>query len=632
MDEIYGILKLDSDLIANFALQGRLIENNIETDRILKRTVHTFKEIQEKVQPGADRLEIPQRTIDEVLDKVQADVKQGGASEWETRELRILSYYFQRLFKNQEAFIHAVKLIDSNWRDIFIGGLVFFLMETWNFAKPDLREMVSATLRKHLATYNGGIKRYLAFKEHADLFEPAGPSRLASLLHARNISLFEAPSLIGLRNTTFSKPYFSDVILCYLRKIAEPDMQLIRDILEKHPFQRTKKLVFANLILDAEQNNNAMRQELVAKTANSILGDLSLSSTWAPHTGATVEEIEKLDAAHHLVVGWYARKSIEAFFNVCVQDARRRVFWLKYTDYISDFRIVGSTTQRTALQSDGRVSTMLRTSFIETNSRTSSTAALVLYIDDKVFVEFSDTGSVYIYNTNRPIIKNLKGKRFMDSTADLKSPNIGMAVEQYSEGWYGAKSYSFNSEGRLTHQGEWETRLRRWFDHEMQLKPGQRRKFTIPTSPEPKPASIPHKTEPVASEPVRDIQPSVTNSHSLFPELEKERGIVPGSRIREVVATLASKKVFENSCRVVANDKGFYLQLMNSNRYYYLCSNSVKLLTGASIWLTKSGYANQFNVVIDYLGGNDSIGTLSKVEKDIIFKPLGGHNVYIHTA
>ena len=125
MDEIYGILKLDSDLIANFDLQGRLIENNIETDRILKRTVHAFKEIQEKVQPGADRLEIPQRTIDEVLDKVQADVKQGGASEWETRELRILSYYLQRLFKNQEAFIHAVKLIDSNWRDIFIGGLVF---------------------------------------------------------------------------------------------------------------------------------------------------------------------------------------------------------------------------------------------------------------------------------------------------------------------------------------------------------------------------------------------------------------------------------------------------------------------------------------------------------------------------
>ena len=73
-------------------------------------------------------------------------------------------------------------------------------------------------------------------------------------------------------------------------------------------------------------------------------------------------------------------------------------------------------------------------------------------------VEFSDTGALYVYNQGHNQVKFLRnGVRFMNSTNDLKIPSMQLLIETYD--WGG---HYYNEEGRMTHQGYWQTRLTNW--------------------------------------------------------------------------------------------------------------------------------------------------------------------------
>ena len=96
--------------------------------------------------------------------------------------------------------------------------------------------------------------------------------------------------------------------------------------------------------------------------------------------------------------------------------------------------------------------------FIETNQYSSQTAALVLFIKNKMIVEFSDTGALYVYNQNHNQVKLITSRqRSLNSTNDLKIPSMQLLIEISEWG-----SLYFNEEGRMTHQGHWQSRLSSW--------------------------------------------------------------------------------------------------------------------------------------------------------------------------
>lgn len=474
MSDIYGLLNLNWDILENFALQGRLIENNVETDRILRNATRKLKAIEDKMQDDGKRPEFNQQSIEAVIEKVKREAN-GANEEWELKELRLVSYYMVRLRNEQKVFDHALWLLDNNWKDMFVNGLMFFLMNSWNICTDSLLIGVSELIKRHLVNYSGSIKRYLTLKRQTDLLEKAGPVRLATILSAKNIPLEDAPTLLGYKASSLSFPYFSDVIINYFKRKQEIDYDEMENIFSKHSLDRTKKLIYAYLVEKAEDSGDGNFQGSVVRSARRILGDINVSTTWSPFTGATAEDIWQLNKAKDLIIAWGARKTVDAFFDVCVQDPRRRKCWLEYVGSIMDYRIVGSTSVRTKLQSNSEVAPLLKSCFIETNSRISATAALVLFIKDKVFVEFSDVGSLYIYNSSNRVIRDIKRKRYLDSTADLKDTSIGMAIDQYSS-W----SYLYYDEGRITHRGEWEERFRRWMREKMEMRPGQKVKYSIP--------------------------------------------------------------------------------------------------------------------------------------------------------
>ena len=160
MSNVYGLLNLNRDILENFALQGRLIENNVETDRILRNATRKLKAIEDRMQDDGKRPDFNLQSIEEVIEKVKREAN-GTNEEWALKELRLVSYYMVRLRNEQKVFDHALWLLESNWKDMFINGLMFFLMNSWNICADNLLIGVSELVKRHLINYSGSIKRYL---------------------------------------------------------------------------------------------------------------------------------------------------------------------------------------------------------------------------------------------------------------------------------------------------------------------------------------------------------------------------------------------------------------------------------------------------------------------------------------
>ena len=461
MTDAFSLLNINRDVLKDFHLLANRVDN-LQIERVINQNMRKLKSIEERLLVD-EGIKVSKQSIDEILYKVVQYAKKEdfNMENWTMRELRIVSYYMMKLQDDENAYVYALMLLDNGWRNLFFNGLVFYLMNSWCLIKPDLRKSTSQLIVKKLQQYRDNNRRYLLLKNHANMFEEMGPQRLALLLVSQNKDVREAPLVLGSKPSAFSQSYFSDVIVKYCDR-KSVNLDILEEIFETHNVARTKKLVFAELVKRADANGDPLAQTQLSKFINRQLGDVTLASTWAPFAGATYEEAQKLKRAMQLVNLWFTRRIIETFFEVCVQDRDRKKFWLEYVPYVSGFKIVGSTMTKRTLQNDQRVSTMFQRHFIETNSTYSQTAALVLSIKNYVLVEFSDTGSLYAYKQGNQMVQFLrKGTRYMTSTNDLKDTSMEILVEKTTWGY----TY-YNEEGRLTHRGYWQDRLKQW----MQMK------------------------------------------------------------------------------------------------------------------------------------------------------------------
>lgn len=463
MEDIYALLNINKDLLQDFHL---LAERTVDhqTELAISRNMRTLQEIE--VRMMTDRTVIAsQQTIDEIMQKVieNAKTENKETSIWSIHELRIVSYYLIKLQGNEQAYMYALHILETNWRDMFFNGLSFYCLDSWNMIDPELRSLTCDLLSKQLKQYNGSNKKYMVMKNHANLFDEAGPLRLCALLSQKKQDVKNAPAYFSNKLSTISQSYYSDVIVNFISSNKIIDFDYIESVLNAHKYDRTKKLIFADLVLRVNETGDDVKRTQLCKYANRILGDITLGATWAPFAGATEKQAQQLKKAKQHVNLWFSQKIIETFFEVCVQDRDRKDFWLKYVEYVSSFKIVGSTTTKRILQGDNRVSGIFLPHFIETDSFASQTSALVLFIKNKMIVEFSDTGALYVYNQDHEKVKMVTGKkRYIPSTADLKITSMGSLID--ISDWYYNTYYE---EGRMTHRGNWQGRLSGWLQQKV---------------------------------------------------------------------------------------------------------------------------------------------------------------------
>ena len=536
MNDIYSLLNINEDVLTNFHLQANSVADH-QTEKVIIANTRRLKEIEERMLTDC-QVKFTARSVDEVMQKVIRYAYNKGSEneEWTSAELRIISYYIMKLQGDDVAYMYGLSLLDDNWKDTYFNGLVFYVLNGWNLMKIEYREMACELINRKLNAYDGKNKKYLLLKNHSNFFENAGPYRMASLLKLRGISL--------------------------------------------------KKLVFANYVEEADDNGDAHLQSQLSKCASQILGDISKSVTWTPFAGATEAEISKLRKAKDLVNQWYVRKVIEVFFEVCVQDHARKVFWLEYANkgFIKDFRIAGSTLVRQTMQNDERISNLFSRYYINTNSRYSQTAALILYIKNKVMVEFSDTGALYVYNRGNSMISFIdKGKTSIGSVTDLKQTSLPLLVE---DNYY---SYIYYEEGRHNHRGEWERRLRLWMQRYLFNSAYQTESFSNDDNifvPQPLPSQspAPEYREETIVEPRHEkiIAKQQVLNFEENPDYETNLNF-----------KLASKWIF-GKFRIVGSYKGFYINI--GKRFYPVKDLEASDKLEGSIWV-KHPKNRWFNVV-----------------------------------
>lgn len=657
MADAYTLLSMNKEVLKDFELQALRIDDH-QIEKIINQNLRKLKEIEMRMFAN-EGIKVNKQSIEEVLYKVLEAAHSGKTNmdDWTMRELRIVSYYMMKLQNEETVYNYALALLDKGWKNMFFNGLVFYVMNSWNLIKPELRKNTCQLITKKLQQYSDNNRKYLMLKNHSNFFEEAGPIRMATLLASKNQDVREAPQILGNKQASFAQSYYSDVIVKYCEKV-DLDIDTLEEIFETHTDARTKKLVFANLVIQADKDGDAVKQTQISKFINRILGDVTLAATWAPFPGATTEEALKLKHAMQLVNLWFARRIIETFFEVCVQDRDRKVFWLNYVQYVSGFKIVGSTMTKRALQNDPRTSTMFLRHFIETNSNYSQTSALVLCIKNKVMVEFSDTGALYVYNQGHNQTKFLRnGVRFMNSTNDLKIPSMQQLVVLYD---WGGKYY--NEEGRMTHQGHWQTRLTGWMRDKVLSKDNTAmsyfetkddKTFVAQELPKEKPIIKPVSTvektvvehslsqqRPVET-PRSSVQPTRKSDiqASLFeqPKPESSQNIsssqpskfLPVVYETRIAFMVSSKWVFNDMCRVVCNNKGYYVNISRGQRFVLIrrMFNNVRPI--GSIWIKRPNKDGWSQVTHAVSGVEYMIGYIKQGGGGVLYKLAASHHDFV---
>lgn len=451
MADIYSILGISQETLCDFPLLSKTVADE-QTKKVIDRNCRKLKGIEDcNLVDGA--VPVTRESVASVVKK--ALTSPYNLEDWSLHELRTISYSLQSFLKNENAFAYVVYILERNWRDTFFNGVTYCLLSSWNTFTDKQRAMIRTLLSGKLNKYSGHNKRYLLLKENFDFLQEEGPLRMATLLCKRDEVIDSAPALLGYRPSTVSWSYYSDVIIEYIRRKGITDLSAIEDLLGKNSLDRTKKLVVVYLVEKVE-NAGMVFQDAVSKFTNRIIGDISINATWSPFLGATDDEKASLDKAKEITRKWFARKIIEVFFSVCVQDYSREKYWTKYVDYINDFRLVGSDLVRRKLETNNMIeSYSLKNVFIPLNSRRLQTAALIMYIKDWIMVEFSDTGCLYVYERGHYIADRLK-RKYINSIDDLKLLSNQLVFKTFYGYYYGG------SQGRHFHKGDWQWRLDLW--------------------------------------------------------------------------------------------------------------------------------------------------------------------------
>ena len=615
MSDIYSILNINSGIIQDFhLLADRVADHQIE--KVINKNVRTLKQIEERmfVDKG---LNVAQQSIDEIISKVIRMAPSGNTSmdNWTIRELRIVSYYLMKLRDDNVCYLYALELLDKNWKNIFFNGLAFYLLNSWHSIELDYRNLTGQLLVRKLDSYSESNRRYNLWKNRANLFDSNGPVRMAALLKAKNMSVAEAPSLLGFKNTSIKQAYYSDVIVKYVETNHITNLDSIDQVFELHNLDRTKKLIFSYLVETEDRIGDGLRRAQLCRFANVKLGDVTLASSWAPFTGATEKEVQRLRKAMENVNMWFLQQIVESFFEICVQDRERKSFWLKYVQNrsITRFKIIGSTAIKRLLQSNSKIGSMFLRHFIETNSYSSQTSALALFMKNKMFVEFSDTGALYVYNQTHSMVKKVTNARNgISSTNELKIPSMNVLIEANT--WGG---YYYYEEGRMTHQGYWQQRLEGWLNQMVLSSDNKSMSFLDQKNDDvfkakPLPAE---NFKPLAAE---SVETETATEQDKVVEKKEESFVLKSVPVK--FRYKIASKVLDNGVRVVANANGFYLSL-GKNHYELVRSFASGQTPTGSIWLKKATMIGWYEIVHNYHGTDTrSIGFIRITNGQVTFK------------
>lgn len=402
--------------------------------------------------------------IPQVFKKFKSSIQNNNVV-FDRRELRTLTYSLSyseagqsAIFTNEKEINYALQLLNSNWRDSFIIGIIDCYLNNWETENRTSLNRLAEFIGEKLKAYNENRNTIIAFKNNLKYFDlKNGDLVFGNELALKNAPIKEAAKFLSLPESWFSYPYFSQVMVAYYDKKQNELSHLIDDFesaLDYHKNSNTNKRIVSKFIIQANKPEYATLQDKVKHLAFKFIGDPENKSVWADFFNATDKEKSDLLNAKKILNEWITRQFINVFFNVCLNDERRKRFWLKYAPQISSFKVYGPSFTKTLLKRDERIAEYLDARFTTVYSNR-DVSAFILYIGEYMIIEFSNEGfaccAYKLSSPNRPTLNSR-----LNSVEDLRNSSLPLAIQS------DANYYYTSDEGRLFHNSNWEHKFNHW--------------------------------------------------------------------------------------------------------------------------------------------------------------------------
>ena len=398
-----------------------------------------------------------QSTIDAAYRKFKSGYSKLNVEEYSSREVRALIYCLHK-FENDTMVSAFVKLLDKQWRNRFFNGLLYFLLSFWDTTEVNRLQMIIDVFQRHLSTYNGKRDKYLLLKQNSRFLKENGAELLGMTLRKMDVGqtescyIFSAPSVFfGLSSNSLDFQYYSKVITSYFGRDAIQKLELLKNVLDRHHYDVTPKRIIPAMIIQNRDGVNEARQEYIRSIAVGMIGNPELQSKWTIRNG-TPEEKANLEEARQILNEWLKRKFISIFFEKCMHEPSRQKYWVDHIDIIDDLEIWTTPFTMSLLMQDKRIADMLETKVnVLNNEKNIDKSALIMSVGNYFFIEFSDSGCLYIFRKDSIYGNTIASNRFLYFD-EIKRMRVETIQSFYVE----------KQEGKITHNTGWETTLDKW--------------------------------------------------------------------------------------------------------------------------------------------------------------------------
>lgn len=394
---------------------------------------------------------------------------------FDRRELRTLTYALDvkseeenSIFKNSLELQQALTLFHENWRDSYMPGLLRCYLSNWVNREGESFNLIGSFITEKVNNYKGTRSLIINLKSNLKYFDTQkGDLELGTTLALKNLPLSEITNFLSLPEQWITYSYFSGVINGYIEKSKRTLDDKLVDIektLLAHSNStkgtKTDKIIISKIICFTE-NSSEIIQDKVKDIAFNLVGDPGISSLWRPFEDMSVTDKQTIAQAREILNEWITRQFINVFFEKCINDYRRKLFWLKYSKNITRFKVYGPLGVKRILKDDERISKYVDGRFQVVNNKRDVSAFMFLIGEHKM-IEFSDPGYAFYSYKNSNIsapgfdIKDLK------SVDELRNGSMPQLV--YRKGY---DLFNFSEEGRLAHhdgQVSWEDVFAFWIN------------------------------------------------------------------------------------------------------------------------------------------------------------------------
>lgn len=201
-------------------------------------------------------------------------------------------------------------------------------------------------------------------------------------------------------------------------------------------------------------------QTSLKRLALDHIGDPNDTSRWRQKHTYTQAQSTTINKAQQILNYWITRDFLTIFFERCLNDIRRKRFWLQYANQIQNFNIYTYTDLKRELLKDPRIRGLDSRIKVFGTGRIS---AIVMKTKTHDLVEFSDDGWAFrAYLKNNLNWSRVIDTRFIESAEILRSVKLPMAVRRRAGGYY-----DWKKAGTLHHRDAtnvWESTFKVWLE------------------------------------------------------------------------------------------------------------------------------------------------------------------------